>query len=103
MASFADVFYRLWKDDLPVFISCDAVLQAWHRTYDAMLEEVEETYLFNSMETLLDRMAAQVGAAATQAGSGVLKDSLQDADYFLAVDHGTDRFICAGPVLSHYE
>jgi hypothetical protein len=35
MASFADVFYRLWKDELPVFISCDALLQAWHRTYDA--------------------------------------------------------------------
>src|SRR5262245_54196467 len=46
-SSFAEVFYNLWHNDLPVFISCDALLQAWHRTYDAMLEEVEETYLFN--------------------------------------------------------
>jgi hypothetical protein len=41
--SFAEVFYNLWHNDLPVFISTDAVLQAWHRTYDAMLEEIEET------------------------------------------------------------
>jgi hypothetical protein len=42
MRSFADAFYRLWKDDLPVFISTDALLQAWHRTYDAMLEDLAE-------------------------------------------------------------
>ena len=99
MRSFADAFYRLWKDDLPVFISTDALLQAWHRTYDAMLEEVEETYLFNSMQAMLDAMAGQVDAASTQVGNGVLKDSLLDADYFLAVARsllaGTKRSIPA--------
>ena len=51
--SFADVYYNIWHNDLPVFVSTDAILQAWHRTYDAMLEEVEETYLFNGFESLL--------------------------------------------------
>ena len=60
--SFAEVFYNLWHNDLPVFISTDALLQAWHRTYDAMLEEIEETYLFNSVQTMLDGMAAQVSS-----------------------------------------
>src|SRR5262245_59355784 len=32
--SFADVFYKVWHNDLPVFISTDAILQAWHRTHD---------------------------------------------------------------------
>jgi hypothetical protein len=83
--SFAGAFYNLWYNDLPVFISSDALLQAWHRTYDAMLEEVEETYLFNSVQQILDQMAANVPGAWAEAGSGVLKDSLLDADYFLAV------------------
>ena len=61
--SFGRAFYRIWKDDLPVFISTDALLQAWHRTYDAMLEEVEETYLFNSVQAMLEAMAGQVAAA----------------------------------------
>jgi hypothetical protein len=68
-----------------VFISCDALLQAWHRTYDAMLEEIEETYLFNSVRMMLDGMAAQLSAASAEVGNGVLRDSLTDADYFLAV------------------
>jgi Protein of unknown function (DUF3160) len=83
--SFAQVFYNLWHNDLPVFISCDAVLQAWHRTYDAILEETEETYLMNSVKTILDGMAAQVGSAAAQVVTGALKDSVRDADYFLTV------------------
>ncbi len=83
--SFADVFYNLWHNDLPVFISTDAILQAWHRTYDAMLEELEETYLFNSAEKILAGMAAQVSAASAEVGNGGLRDSLLDADYFLTV------------------
>lgn len=84
-SSFAEVFYNLWHNDLPVFISTDALLQAWHRTYDAMLEEIEETYLYNSVQALLDGMANQVTAAAVEAGNGVLQQSVLDADYFLAV------------------
>ena len=36
---FAEVFYELWHDDLPVFISCDAFSK--RGITDAMLEEVE--------------------------------------------------------------
>lgn len=83
--SFAQVFYSLWRSDLPVFISCDSLLQAWHRTYDALLEEVEETYLFNSLEKMLNDLSAELPKAAALAGDNVLKESVLDADYFLTV------------------
>lgn len=83
--TFADLFYKIWKDDLPVFISSDALLHAWHRTFDAMLEETEETFLFNAVESLLRGMAGQIARADAEVGNGVLKDSLLDADWFIAV------------------
>jgi hypothetical protein len=83
--SFAEMFYKLWYSDLPIFLSCDAMLEARHRTYDAMLEEIEETYLFNAVQTMLDGMAGQMNAASADAGNGVLKESSLDADYFLTV------------------
>lgn len=95
--SFADVFYALWHADLPVFISCDALLQAWHRTYDAMLEEIEETYLFNSAQEMLDGMAAQVSAASAQVGTGVLRDGLMDGSPTLTFSHAFIRLA----MLSH--
>lgn len=83
--SFIDLYYKLWKDDLPVFITTDSILHAWHRTYDAILEELEESYLFNSVETLLNAMAEQLPRASADLGTGSLRVSLLDADYFLAV------------------
>jgi len=84
-ASFGEVFHNLWHAELPVFISADALLQAWHRTYDAMLEETEETHLLTLVQAMLDGMAAQVPSAWAVVTDGVLRDSLRDADYFLAV------------------
>jgi hypothetical protein len=83
--SFADVFYRLWMDDLPVFVSTDAILQAWHRTYDSILAETEETFLFTMLQQILDRMVGQIPLAAADVGNGVLKESVLDGDYFLTV------------------
>ncbi len=83
--TYAELLYNLWYSDLPLFLSCDAILQAWHRTFDAILEETEALYLYQSVDTLLAGMAAQVDASAAEAGNGVLKDSLLDADYFLTV------------------
>ena len=51
--SFAEMFYRIYSRDLPVFISSDALLHAWHRSYDAMLEELEETYLAATLDKIL--------------------------------------------------
>ncbi len=53
--SFASLFYSIYSGDLPVFVSSDALLHAWHRSYDAMLEELEENYLARSLDEILKR------------------------------------------------
>jgi hypothetical protein len=68
-----------------VFIATDAILHAWHRSYDMMLVELEETYLFENVRQIIEGMASKVQDAAAQAGDGPLKDSVWDADYFLTV------------------
>jgi Protein of unknown function (DUF3160) len=83
--SFAEMFYRIYSRDLPVFITTDALLHAWHRTYDSMLEELEETYLSTSLEEMLAAMAKCIPDADKDYGKGIMKESLADADYFLAM------------------
>jgi hypothetical protein len=80
-----DLFYRIYQRDLPVFITSDALLHAWHRSYDAMLEELEVTYLAPTLAELLEGMSAHVSAGKRAYGQGDLFASLSDADYFLAV------------------
>lgn len=83
--SFASLFYSIYSRDLPVFISGDALLHAWHRSYDAMLEDLEQSYLARSLAEMLEGMAQKISQAQNQYGNGVLRSSLIDTDYFLAV------------------
>ncbi|HYT91655.1 MAG TPA: DUF3160 domain-containing protein [Gemmataceae bacterium] len=98
-SSCTDLFYRIYERDLPVFISSDALLHAWHRSYDAMLEEIEVTYLTKALGDLLAGMSAHVIDARRQYGAGVLGDSLTDADYFLAVGRALLHGSSGGSVL----
>src|SRR5262249_7830567 len=84
-ASCTDLFYRIYKRDLPVIVTADSVLHAWHRSFDAILEEVETTMLIPALEDILASMAGEVPEAQRRYGSGLLRGSLTDADYFLAV------------------
>ncbi|MCI0465153.1 MAG: DUF3160 domain-containing protein [Gemmataceae bacterium] len=84
-SSCTDMFYRIYKRDLPVFVTSDAVLHAWHRSYDSLLVEIEKAMLIPALDEILTAMAARVPDAQRAYGDGLCADSTADADYFLAV------------------
>jgi hypothetical protein len=83
--TFADVFYDIYTDDLPVFVTTDAILHAWHRSFVTMLEEIEETCFQATFSNLLVGMTAQVPTLWAQSAGTVMTNGVLDADYFLAV------------------
>jgi hypothetical protein len=83
--SFADIYYRLFHGDLPVFITSDSILHAWHRSYQSMLEELEEIELSTLLSGMISNMSQQLPQTWQQYGSGPLRESIRDADYFLTV------------------
>lgn len=83
--SFADVYYDLYTDDLPVFVTADSVLQAWHRSLVTMLAEIEETCFQQTLSNLVVSMSAQVPTLWAQAAGTPMTNGVLDADYFLAV------------------
>jgi hypothetical protein len=90
--SFADVFYRIYSSDLPVFISTDAILHAWHRTFVRVLQELEQTSLSYALSGILDNMSyglnsvrAKVNLQQNAALRPVFDNSIDDADFFLTV------------------
>jgi hypothetical protein len=84
-ASFGEMLYRIYTDDLPVFLSADAMLQAWHRSYVSMLQELEETYFYNEWITVLEKMSESIPAVWDQQSNTSLREPILDADYFLTV------------------
>jgi hypothetical protein len=83
--SFSEIYYRLFHADLPAFITSDSILHAWHRSYQSMLEELEEIQLSTLLSGMLSNMSQQLPQTWQQYGSGPLRESIRDADYFLTV------------------
>lgn len=83
--SFGGIYYRVFHNDLPVFVTSDSILEAWHRTYLNMLEELEELELATLQDQILGNMTAQLLPAWNRFGHGPLSNSIIDADYFLTV------------------
>ena len=97
--SFADIYYKLWKDDMPVFISSDSILQAWHRSYDLLLVELEEKVLLPALNQLFETMADGSLSLLSEATSPVMQLAVKDADYFLAVARSLlQNRLIAGPL-----
>ncbi|MFO0554331.1 MAG: DUF3160 domain-containing protein [Polyangiaceae bacterium] len=55
-----DVFYRVFAADLPVFVSADSVLHAWHRSYDRILAETETDVLRTVLAELLQSLQSRL-------------------------------------------
>lgn len=83
--SFAEQFYKVYSDDLPVFISADSILHAWHHSYDKTLEDLEEISLSPALGSILAAMSDNVVRAYEEAKGTVLEECVLDADFFVSV------------------
>lgn len=83
--SFADAYYQIFNAHLPVMVTADSVLHAWHRTYAAMLKEQEEVLLVPEFEALLRGMHDALPGLAEAMRPGELQACLHDADLYLSV------------------
>lgn len=84
-ASPAQLMHTIYQHDQPLYVSADAVLHAWHMSYDAMLEEIESTWLSSALDQLLTGMAGAVAEVGSKPRAAALERGLADADLFVAV------------------
>lgn len=84
--TFESGYHELYYADLPVLITSDSILYALHRSFDAILMDLELVALEPELRLLLDETHAALGDAIT---SGALPPSLDtaanDLDVYLTV------------------
>ncbi len=91
--SFAYAYAEIYSQDLPVFVSADMVLEAVHRSYDTLLEKLEQEVLAPRFGQLLSRL--RQGLASQLPGEDALG---ADLDLFLAVGQSLLDGTLAAPV-----
>ncbi len=83
-SSFGSAFRDIYHKDLPAFISSDALLHAWHMSYDEILKSVETHLLISSLDTLLASLHDHLPGAA-YAGNPGMQQMLCDVDLYLTI------------------
>ncbi|MEW6193979.1 MAG: DUF3160 domain-containing protein [Bacteroidota bacterium] len=79
-------FLEIYHKDLPVFISADAILNAFHKSYDLILKNVELSYLIPKLIEFLDLIHSQIPQLETKySGNPGLLQMLYDVDLYLTV------------------
>jgi hypothetical protein len=84
--SFGNHFLDIWWKDLPVFISTDAILYAFHFAYDRLLAEMEMGVLIDRLGTLLKTLHnKQSELAARYSTKPAMDQMFRDVDVYLTV------------------
>ena len=84
--SFGQQFLDVYHNDLPVFITTDAILHAFHSSYDLVLKEVEIHVLIPGINDFLEKMHQSLPLLAEKyADDQKMKIMLNDLDVYLTV------------------
>ena len=99
--TFVDAFHEVYRNDLPVFITTDAILHPLHKSYDVILKQIEYgmlrprleevvNQLYNSFPNLADRYKAETE----------LDTALQDVDLYVTLAQSLLDSVEAAPHLA---
>jgi len=84
--SFGHSFLEIYNQDMPAFISTDAILHPLHFSYDRILKDSELGFLINRVTLLLQNLKNQLPALQTRyQGNPGMQKPLQDMDVYLTV------------------
>ena len=84
--SVVDQLLYIWRNDLPLFISTDAILHALGRSYDRIIKDVELGLLIDRLSTLLTHMHDRLSDLdAKYSANPLMRPMLRDVDLYLVV------------------
>ncbi len=84
--TFYEQFSDIWQKDLPVFISTDAILHAFHFNYVKILKMIERGIIINRLTTLLAEMHNNLPDLISQySANPEMEQMLRDVDVYITV------------------
>ena len=83
--SFPAAYYNLYTRDLPLLITTDSILHAFHHSYDKILVELESEYLRTMLALVLGDCHAALARVAEEHPDAELLNTYRDVDLYLTV------------------
>ena len=84
--SYGAAFHLLWREDMPLFVTTDAILHVLHRSYDNLLILIESAYIAGELNAALAELhAAWPLQRDIYSGNPAMIVVLNDVDVYLTV------------------
>jgi hypothetical protein len=90
--SMGSVYYAIYTRDLPVLVTSDSILHAFHRSYDEVLKSLETSLFTTVIDGALAGASAELARSSTRATTPALRNTFDDVDLYLT----TARNLLAG-------
>lgn len=65
-SSMGNHYYNLYSNDMPVFVTSDAILHAWHWSFDRLFGEIEEEYALPELASTLRGLQKELANLGTR-------------------------------------
>jgi hypothetical protein len=86
ISSFGEALLQIYHQDLPVFVSTDAILHAFHISYDRILRDVELGILINKVDNILNQLNESLPQLHnTYSSNPGMLQMLKDVDVYVSV------------------
>ncbi len=79
--AFKDIFYQ----DMPVYISSDAILHALHYSFDKILESIENKLLISALNSVLIKIQNQIKNLSEQSTDSLYQLAVNDFDIYITI------------------
>ncbi|HZW39778.1 MAG TPA: DUF3160 domain-containing protein [Ignavibacteriaceae bacterium] len=84
--SYGESFLEIYHKDLPVFVSTDAILHAFHKSYDRILTDVEVGLLIPKLQELLSLLSGKMtNLNAAYGNDTAMTKMLRDVDLYITM------------------
>ncbi|MFC2130383.1 DUF3160 domain-containing protein [Bacteroidota bacterium] len=83
--NFIHAFKEIYYNDLPVYISSDAILSALHYSFDNILKSVENKALISRLDKVLSLIYNEIPEIMVKSGNPEYTEAINDLDVFITV------------------
>jgi hypothetical protein len=72
-----NIYNEAREHEIPIFVSCDALLHTYHKLYDKMLQTAEKEQLISDIENITDELIENTNLEWTSASDSSVKEALR--------------------------
>ena len=84
--SFEEVLIDIFRNDLPIFVTTDLILNTLHLSYVDILAQMEKSFLQPAIKDVIEKMRKAFATVQNRyLGTSSLKQNLQDVDLYLTI------------------